>query len=405
MNMFKIAWRNLWRNPRRTGITLTAMVLSTVVLIVTYALMRGMIIDMEHSVTDITIGQAQIHHIDYRKERSLYDIIDNPNRIIAYAQDNGIGVSPRSFGYGLLSSGTKSAGVQFWGITPEMERTVSKLNENLFKGDFLLDEPGMHVVLGRKLARTLNAGPGSELIAVVQAADGSLGNEIVYVKGILKGIGETLDRSMAIIHRKDFESLFVLYEGYHEMAFNSWGSMTPEEVASAIETVSAGNEVKTWRSLMPGVSDMLNTFDGATIIFLAIFFLAAALGVLNTLLMATYERIPEFGLLKAIGTSPLRIIRDIAAEALVLGVFSSLIGGVIGIALAVYFHHNPIDLSAFAEGFNTAGIVMNAQWRAVLTIKGVAYPVMVMWVVSVLAALYPAFKAARLDPVRALTHV
>jgi ABC-type lipoprotein release transport system permease subunit len=405
MNMFKVAWRNLWRNSRRTVITLVAMVLSTVVLIVTYALMLGMIIDMEHSVTDITIGQVQVHHPDYRKVRSLYDIIDNPHKIIAYAQDNRIGVSPRSFGYGLLSSGTKSAGVQFWGITPEMERTVSKMAKNLIEGDFLADGPEMNVVLGRKLARTLNAKAGSELIAVVQAADGSLGNEIVYVKGILKGIGETLDRSMVLMHQKDFESLFVLYESYHEMAFNSWGSMTPEDVASTIVPVSGDNEVMTWRQLMPGVSDMLNTFDGATIIFLSIFFLAAGLGVLNTLLMATYERIPEFGLLKAIGTSPWRILRDIAAEALLLGIFSSLIGGVIGTALSLYFQYHPIDLTAFAEGFNTAGIVMSAQWRAALSIKGVLWPVTVMWIVSVVAALYPAFKAARLNPVRALTHV
>ncbi|MBN2282425.1 MAG: ABC transporter permease [Deltaproteobacteria bacterium] len=405
MNTFRIAWRNLLRNMRRTVITLVAMTLSTAVLIVTYALMHGMIIDMEHSVTDITVGQVQVHQKNYRTERSFYDTIEDHRAILSRAHAEGIGASPRAFGFGLISSGTKSAGVQFWGIHPEQEHIVSNIPRDLLRGEFLPDGPGMNVVLGKKLARTLNAGTGTELIAVVQASDGSLGNEILHVTGILKGVGETLDRSLALMYISDFRDLFVMPEGYHEIVLNTRGAMTPEEVAATIKPAAGTNEVKTWRELMPSVSDMLNTFDATTVIFLSIFFLAAGLGVLNTMLMATFERIPEFGLLKAIGTSPWRIITDVAAEALVLGLISSLMGGVIGILLSLYFQYNPIDFTAFAEDFNTAGIVINAQWRAILTVQGIAKPVIVMWFVSLLAALYPAFKAARLDPVRALTHV
>lgn len=405
MNTLSIAWRNLWRNPRRTGITLTAMILSMVVLIVTYALMLGMIIDMEHSVTDITIGQVQVHNSNYRRERSLYDTIANHAEILSAARTAEIAASPRAFGYGLLSSGTKSAGVQFWGIDPKMERRVGDMPKNLISGDFIPDSPGMNVVLGRKLARMLHADTGSELIAVVQASDGSLGNEILHVTGILKGIGETLDRSLVLIHIKDFQDLFVLYDKYHEISLNTRGAMTPEQIVASILPSAGDNEVRTWRQLMPGVSDMIKTFDAASFFFLSIFFLAAGLGVLNTMLMATYERIPEFGLLKAIGTSPWRIVRDVASEALVLGIISTLIGSVMGTLLCLYFQYNPIDLTSFAEGFSTSGIVMNARWRAALTIKGIVWPVIVMWITSMLAAIYPAVKAARLDPVAALTHM
>ena len=405
MNTLRVAWRNLLRNPRRSGITFTAVVLSTVVLIVTYALMLGMLIDMEHSVTNVTIGQVQVHHKDYLKERSIYDTIEGPEKILESANSAGISASPRAFGYGLLSSGKKSAGVQFWGISPGKEKAVGEIPESLLEGDFLPDKEGMNVVLGRKLARMLDAEIGTELVAVVQASDGSLGNDLFQVTGILKGIGENLDRSLALIHEEDFGDLFVMNGEVHEITLNSHGAMTPEEVAAAILPAAGDNEVKTWRELMPGVSDMLNTFDGFTIIFLGIFFLAAGLGVLNTMLMATYERIPEFGLLKAIGTSPARIVKEVTAEALFMCMLGSLIGGIAGILISLYFQYNPIDLSAYAEGFNTSGIVINAQWRAMLTIRGVVWPVALMWVTSVLAALYPAFKAARLDPVRALTHV
>lgn len=381
------------------------MILSTAVLIVTHALMLGMMLQMEHSVTDITVGQVQVHHGLYLKERSLYDTIENWEKILSAARDSGITAAPRAFGFGLLSSGNKSAGVQFRGISPAAERRVSDMAANMFRGEFLSDRPAMGVVLGRKLFRTLDAVVGSTLVAVVQAADGSLGNELLHVEGILKGVGEAFDRSMVLMHAEDFATLFVFPGRFHEIALNSRGTMTPEQVAEAIAAAAAGNEVKTWRQLLPGVSDMLNSFGGSTAIFLFIFFLAAGLGVLNTLLMATFERIPEFGLLKAIGTSPWRILRDIAAEALVLGMLSSSIGGVIGAAISLYFQLYPIVLSGFAEGFNTSGIVISAQWSASLTLRGVIWPVIIMWLVSVLAALYPAAKAARLDPVRALNHV
>ncbi|MDT8273063.1 MAG: FtsX-like permease family protein, partial [Desulfomonilia bacterium] len=192
---------------------------------------------------------------------------------------------------------------------------------------------------------------------------------------------------------------------YHEIALNSHRALSPEEVATAIEDAAGDNEVETWHQIMPAVSDMLKTFHGTSKLFLGIFFLAAALGVLNTMLMATYERIPEFGLLKAIGSSPWRILRDVLAETFVLGVIGSLIGGLLGTGVSLYFQVHPIDLSGFAEGFSTAGIAINSLWYAELTVDGVVWPVVTLWIVSALSALYPALKAARLDPVRALTHV
>lgn len=405
MSTMRIAWRNLWRNSRRTGITIVAMSLSTAVLIITYALMLGMMVQMEHSVTDVTVGQVQVHHRNYLKERSLYDTVDGWENILETAHRNGIAAAPRAFGFGLLSSGNKSAGVQFWGVDPASEQEIGDMARTMLKGAYLSGRPSMGVVLGRKLARTLHADVGTELVAVVQASDGSLGNELFHVRGILKSVGENLDRSVAIIDREDFASLFVLPHQYHEIALNSHGQLSPDEVVAAIRTSAGSNEVKTWRQILPGVSDMLNTSSGATMIFLLIFFLAAGLGVLNTLLMATYERIPEFGLLKAIGTSPWRILRDVSAEALLLGIVSSVVGGIIGTIVSLYFQYYPIDLSAFGEGFNTSGVVISAQWGALLTTRGIVWPIVIMWLVSVLASLYPAVKAARLDPVRALTHV
>jgi ABC-type lipoprotein release transport system permease subunit len=276
----------------------------------------------------------------------------------------------------------------------------------MLKGEYLSGEPGKKLVLGQKLAKSLHADVGSEIVAVVQAADGSLGNELFTVCGILKAAGEKVDRGAAIIHRADFEELFVSGGRIHEIALNAWGKLPAEEVAAAVTAAAGDDEVKTWKQLMPLLSEMVKMFDVAIFIFGLVFFLAAGLGVMNTMLMATYERIREFGVLKALGSTPWRIMKDVSAEALVMAFFSTLIGTAVGVAASLYFQKYGINLEAMARDTITfSGIAFNPLWRATLSVKIVMLPVVVMWIICVVAALYPAGKAARLNPSRAMTHV
>jgi ABC-type lipoprotein release transport system permease subunit len=405
VNVFRVAWRNLWRNWKRTAITFAAVSFSTAVLIASYALMIGWTAAMEKSVTDISVGEVQVHHPSYRSERSLYDTVAEPRAVLAASAEAGIAASARSFGFGLLSSGAKSAGAQFWGVLPEAERKVSDLAVNLLEGEFLTGAPEGTVVLGRKIARSLGAVVGSELVVVVQAADGSLGNELLTVAGILKGVGEGLDRSLALLHRSDFEELFVFPGKVHEIVVNSRGTVDPDVAAAAILPAAGANEVLTWRQLMPTLSQMFDSMIASVLIFGAILLLAAGVGVLNTMLMATYERIPEFGLVKAIGASPWRILREISVEAIVLGLIGSLAGGVGGVLISLRFQHHPLDLAMFVDQLDFMGIAVSSKVPFALTPGCVYGPVLAMWLVSFLAALWPAARAARMRPVEALTHV
>lgn len=413
MNSLRIGWRSIWRNKRRTVITVAAVALNTAILIVSYGLMDGMIVDTVNSVTNMLTGDAQIHAPGYRADRSFYKSIPDAKRVLQVASQAGIDASPRAYGYGLVSVGHKSAGARFWGIDPRLERKAFGLAGQMAAGEFLSKASGAAgagkgprpIVLGGKLARSLHATVGSEIVAVVQAGDGSLGNDLFVVKGILKSVGEEVDRAAAIIDQRDFEDLFVSGGRIHEIAFNAHGRLTPEQVVAALEPAAQGPELLSWKKLMPALADMVNMFDAVIWIFGAIFFLAAGLGVMNTMLMATYERIREFGMLKAMGATPWRIIRDVSAEALMLALVSTAIGLLIGIGADVYFHTYGIDLSGLGGDVVFSGIAFNPIWRATITSTGVLAPVVVMWVVCVLAALWPATKAARLDPVRAINHV
>ncbi len=401
--MIRLGWRNLWRNKRRTAITLAAIGFATAILVITDALLKGMAERMVRNATDIVVGEAQAHGPGYLADRSLYSEIEDPSGVVERARAAGIDAAPRSFGYGLVAHGTKSAGAMFWGVSPELERRVSDLSEKLEKGSFIGDGTERKMVLGRKLARSLQAELGSEIVVVVQAADGSLGNELFVVGGIFGGVGENIDRSAAVILARDFHELFATNGRVHEIAFNTRGRIALADLEVDLREMVPGAEIKTWRALLPVVSDMANMIDGAIWILSGIFLLAAGLGVLNTLLMATHERVPELGVLKALGTPPSRLIGDMAVEAGILGLLGTGIGGALGVVGGWLLQRYGLDTSALAGAqVSIGGIAWDPVWRGVLTPLSVVIPVALMWAVCLVASLFPAAIASRLDPVQAM---
>jgi ABC-type lipoprotein release transport system permease subunit len=405
VQVFHHAWRNLWRNGRRTAITLAAVMLSTAILVVTRALMQGMAEGAIRNATALGVGEVQVHAPGYLAGRSFYQALPDPAGVLAAARAGGVAAAPRSFGYGLVAHDTKSAGAVFWGLDPAVERATFDLARHVASGAFLATTPARGAVLGRKLARSLGAGVGDELVVVVQAADGSLGNELYTVTGVLEAVGEEIDRGAVLVHRADFEELFVAGGRVHEVALNSRGRLPLGALAAFAARAAPGQDVRTWRQLLPMLSDLLALMDVSLWIFGSIFLVAAGLGVMNTMLMATYERTREFGVLKALGTSPWRIVRDVAVEALVLAAVGTALGAAVGAAGALVLERHGIDTSALAGGVSIAGVAFDPVWRAALRAEALPAPVVAMWVVSVVASLYPAVLAARLEPVRAMQHV
>lgn len=402
MSVLAFAWRNLWRNRRRTMITIGAVVLSTFVLVVGQALMAGLLDGAVRNATDLSVGEVQIHAPHYLRERSFYDAIEDPGAVLRRLRAADLAAVERSYGQGLAAAGTRSAGALFWGVDPTRERAVFELARHVERGTFLGPTPAGGVVLGRKLARSLGVDVGDEVIALVQAADGSLGNEIYRVTGILKAVGDTIDRSAALLHQADFASLFVSGGRIHEIAVAGRDAESAAALRPIVAAAAPGADVRTWRKLLPLVADMLNMMDASLWIFGTIFFLASGLGVLNTMLMATHERTHEFGVLKAIGTSPGRIVRDVAVEALLLGIVGTLVGAALAAAASLWLEGHGIDTRRFAGETSFAGVAFDPIWRAALGRDALVAPVAILWATCVVAALYPAILAARLDPVEAM---
>ena len=404
MKLVKISWRNLWRNSTRTNVTITAVALCIAILIIFQSLIIGLIGKAVYNTTNLVVGEVQIHAAGYLDDRSIYKSLKNVEEIRAVAKENNIGIVERSYGFGLISSGTKSAGTQFWGIDPESELKYFDFANHIDEGNFLTKTSLKKVVLGNKLARSLAAELGTELVIFVQGADGSLGNELFYVTGILGNVADNIDRGAAIILRDDFDILFSTNNHIHEIALNSKGKLEAEEIQKLMSAKAAGVAVETWKELMPTIAIMTEKMSVFMLtMFSLIFTIAASLGLMNTLVMSTYDRMKEFGIIRAIGATPWLIIRQVSLEAILLTFLASIIGTVIGLSIAMYLQVYGIDISGKGN-LAIGGIVFDPIWRASVSLKSVFLPVVLMMLTSIVASIYPASIAARIKPVEAIHY-
>ena len=404
MKTIEVSWRNLWRNRTRTNVTITAVALCIAILIIFQSMIVGLIEKAVFNTTNLVIGEVQIHANGYLNDKSLYKDLKNTEKIKSIAKKNNIGLVERSYGFGLISSGTKSAGTQFWGVNPESELMHFDFAKHINQGTFLNSSSSNKIVLGNKLALSLAAEVGTELVVFVQGADGSLGNDLFYVSGILKNVADNIDRSAAIILENDFNILFSSNNMIHEIALNSKGNFEAEEIQNLMSAEIKDVEIDTWKQLMPTIALMTEKMSVfMRTLFSLIFTIAAGLGVMNTMIMSTYDRMKEFGIIRAIGATPWRIIKQVSLESFILTFIASIIGTVVGLSAALYFQKYGFDVSGQGN-LSFGGVVMDPIWEASVSLGIILLPIGLMMLTSILSSIYPASIAARIKPVEAIHY-
>lgn len=405
MTLIKMAWRNLWRNPKRTAITLFSMTFGLTMMIVGYALMDGMLNQMVHYATLLGTGHVQVHHPDYLEDHSIYDSMRDPKTLLAEVSGTGLGsASPRVFATALVSSGQQSAGGKLWGIDPDLENSVTELYKHLETGTWLA--PGVlgRVVLGRNLARTLSVQPGDEIVILTQAADGSLGNDLYTVSGTLKSIGEGLDRGGVIMNIQDLSELLVMNGKIHEIAIRL---NDPNELDAASLTLtkaldSEKYKVEDWKQLFPELAEYLRLSSTSMAIVLFIIFAVASLGIVNTQLMSLFERTREIGIMRALGLSPFYVALLVLFETIFLVLMAAVAGGAAGILWSLRLEYIGWDISWMGGSFAFVGVAFDPHMYATLTPAAVIDSIAVMLIVVLLASFYPLFRAARISPADAI---
>jgi ABC-type lipoprotein release transport system permease subunit len=386
-------------------VTILAMGFAGFIMILFSALMDGLLQASERNAVAMDLGDIQVHAKTYLDDPDLYKRIQNADNLVRAIKLAGLYATQRIYGFGLVAAGSASAGVQLRGLDLSTESDVTQIHNHVSQGSWLDEKDPKGVVIGRKLSKTLGVDIGDEIVFVGQATDGSMANDLYRVKGILKSIGEEVDRTGVYMIGNEFRKLMELPTGAHEIAvMRPDRSSDLKEATARVSALAEGYETKNWRELKPVIARILDLADSQMIIMIIITYTAVAMVVLNAMLMSVFERIRELGIMKAVGVTPLQIMRLIYAEMYIQVAAASLIAILFGWSLSLYFQKKGIDLSSMAEGASFGGVAMDPVWRAYLTADAVVIPIIFLFIIASLAVLYPAVKAAVIRPVSAIHH-
>ncbi len=345
----------------------------------------------------------QMHAEDYRDNPSIYTRIEKPGALLTQFDALRYPASGRLLGGGLVAAGESSAGASIRGVDIQRDAKVSEIYRHVAQGTWLDPADPQGVVVGRRLARTLGIKPGDELVVLSQATDGSLANDLFTLRGVLEGVSDGTDRGGVFMTAEAFRAFFVLPEGVHQIIVRRPPHLELTATVRTVRDLAPDLDVRTWRELMPTLASLLDSARGVIQIVFFIVYIAIAILILNAMLMAVFERIREFGVLKALGVEPGRVLTLILVESGLQTGFAILVGLTLSVPGLWYLTEVGIDTGRLG-GVSMMGIAFTSIWYAVVTPTTFMGPVLTLVFIVFIAVLYPAFKAARISPVEAMRH-
>ena len=400
MILFKIAWRNVWRNRRRSFLTALAIGLGLAALIFSDALNEGMKDQMIRAATDTLLGHAQIHARGFREDLDPAKTIPHPRKVLSLlrASEAVKAFSPRLVFHGMIASPEDTSAALVYAVEPDLERPLSRFDEHLVKGSYL-GSSAKEVVIGVKLAKILKVSVGDRLVITTADVSGELVQELFRVRGIFATGMRELDGGLVLMRKKEAESLLGLPGAVHEVALLFEDLSRAGEFTAALRKfLPPGCEMLVWSELLPELHAALEMFDFSMMLMVLLLFCIVALAIMNTLFMALQERRHEFGILRALGTRPWQMGAMVVLEAACLAGLCILVGGLLGLFLNVVFAHIGIDY----RGLEIAGVTIQESLKPLTHPRQFLLYPLLLFLFSVLVSLYPAVVAAKINPAEAM---
>jgi ABC-type lipoprotein release transport system permease subunit len=401
----RIAWRNLWRNRRRTTLAVAAIGLSVALVLAYYALLRAYADWILETLTGPMLGHVQIHAPEWRKDRAIDRTIRDVSSILdGLRRDPEVAsATVRVYAPALAALAEEGFAVVVLGVDWEAESRPSRL----LAGASTPRSRG-RVLMGRTLAEMMGVREGDEIALVGQGVDGSLANDLVQVEGLIQTPVDFVNRQGILLEIGEAQTLFAMPDEAHEVVVHARDPEGVKLLASRLASLPnlAGTEVLDWQTLAPEMVSLIEIIEVAGVFALVLIFVAAAAGVANTMLMATFERTHELGMLLALGAAPSRIVRMILAESIALGLVGAALGGTLGILFVAVTHETGLDFAALTGGGPTqlsfAGLSWSMRFYPSLAPSDVGRTILAVLLTSLIASVWPALRAARLEPARAL---
>ena len=413
----RIGWRNLGRNRKRTVLTALGLAVGFMACVLIVGWTQGIQSQMVESGTSLIGGQLEIQDAEFRPDRSLYDTIggrdgtDVEALLRAIDADEAvIAAAPRVYAGGLVSSGEATTAGAFFGVDPAREVALTLFLDPLVDG--VLPAPGANqLVIGDEMARQLDAGVGDELVIVASGADGSMANDLFTVSGIFRSGLLEFDAATAVFVLSDLQALTVLDpDRIHEVIATTsdfrLADATAERLARSLEAIDTSGRplaVNSWTELNPAMVEYVAVGESFHWIILVIVFSIAIFGVANTMLMATFERRREFAVMLALGATPRAVVGAVLWEALAIGLLSLAVGVAITMPLLFWWHNAPPGLGFLFDDVTLMGALLELDLRVEYNLPVTLYAAGALMLTAMLAAFYPAIRAARTPPADTLS--
>lgn len=401
--LVKLAWKNIFRNKRRTIIASIAIGIGLAALIFLDALMIGMSDILAKTATDSFLGDAQIHLKNYRDTQDVSMTIQEVDEITSMLAKEVIvhNFARRTFSTGMIMSSANTSAINLVGVNPPKEIHLSQIDDRIIEGEFFKEINPHDIVIGSKLAETLEVGLGDKVVVTVaQVGSGDFFEEWFRISGIYYFADEGMNSGMALIRLPKAQEMLALKNNVHEIAIKFTSPTYGQNPDKAFwdRYSEYGNEVLSWTEILPELQAMFTMFEYSKYIVGALLFVVVVFGIINTLFMSLYERMFEFGVLRAVGTRPFGMARLILFEAGSLAIISIILGGILGFVLTTIFNSVGINYT----GIEMMGVTLQEFIYPVLTLEQYIFFPISLFIFTIIAGLYPAWYVAKMSPVEAM---
>ena len=409
MNLLRVvamlAWRNLWRNHRRTLIMIGAVTVGVWAMVFMTALMRGMVSDMMQDGVRNLPGHVQVHDPRFRDDPSVNNLIrTRDSEIAARLEAAGIETwSSRINVPAVISSERESRGVVLVGIDPPRDDALTELSSTIVDGRYLQDPDDTGLVVGARLLERLDTELGKRVVVMSQDPDNEIADRGFRVVGVFEAKLPAQEEGAVYAGKATVAAMLGIPDRVTEIAVMGDDYRNVEPVyGQVVAAVDGDLEVLQWTEIATYLGSMLNVMDGFVLVWFVVIFLALSFGLVNTLVMAVFERVREIGLMLALGMRPLIIVLQVIVESLLLLAIGLALGTLVG-WLTVLPFEDGMDLSVVAEGMEMYG--MSSVLYPELNVDDVILANVVVLTLGFIASLSPAWRASRYEPMEALRKV
>ncbi len=406
---FKLAWRNMWRNWRRTAIALVAIVLGVILLLMMDGFIKGSDQAIFGNAVRLYGGNLQVHAPGYRDKANRLPMLPlaDPQAVVtaASALPQVLAVAERINTAGIIINHGNSVPVAITAIQPDVEAKISLQAESVSQGRFLSTEDGDAIFIGKGLADRLQVGVGDTVTLLGRSKNEAMRQHTFTVVGIYDLHMPDYEKSTVFIPLVDAQTLYNLRGQVTEASIFLKQIGSEADVQTALQTKLPNYEIDSWQTLKGDLKQTIDTKFAFTSFFGIVVIFIASIGILNLMLMAVFERTREMGVLAALGMKGRQIMGLFLLEGSLIGVVGAIVGCGLGYLFVALMANTGIDLSKMTSGMGDVGVLMSGKLYPVVTAPDLISRAIVVVVITMIASLYPAWQASRKEPAQALHHV